>query len=117
MSGRFLMECQPASGIPAEQRLPGGIVVHRVAGATVVTVDGARPVDVLEGLRRVGVRRIDVLVTRGREVAELERALRHRWYVGRVIDPSTTGALRIRTGGVQIVVSPGESAAVQVVPG
>jgi hypothetical protein len=82
-----------------------------------VTLDGARPVDVLEGLRRVGVRRIDVLVAQGRDVAEVERVLRHRWRVGRVIDPATTGALRVQTGGLQIVVGPGEPVAVQVVPG
>lgn len=101
---------------PFEERLPGGIVVHRAAGATVVSVGGARPLAVLEQLRRAGVRRVDVLVVEGRGAAELERIVRHRWEVGHVIDPSASGPVRVRVGALEVVASPGEPAQVRAAP-
>jgi competence protein ComEC len=72
---------------PSVQEPVAGARVVRSAGST--TVEVARPmdpVDLLAGLRRAGVRRIDLAVLPARQSAELERVLRHRWPVGRVIE-------------------------------
>jgi hypothetical protein len=43
------------------------------------------PVDLLEDLRRAGVRRVDRLVVGGRTGVEVERVVRHRWPVSEVV--------------------------------
>lgn len=43
------------------------------------------PVDLLEDLRRAGVRRVDRLVVGGRTATEVERVVRHRWPVSEVV--------------------------------
>ena len=77
---------------------------------------GARPIDALEGLRRAGVRRVDVLVVDGRGSAELVRVLRHRWPLGRVIDAADTAPVRFRVGRLTVVVAPPARAEVRVLP-
>jgi ComEC/Rec2-related protein len=68
-----------------------GATVHRRGGATVVVLESARirADDLLEGLRRAGVRRIDVLAVRGGGPATsaLVAAVRHRWRPGEVLAP------------------------------
>lgn len=72
---------------PAHQMVAGGGELWRSANATVlVLVAPARPVDLLQDLRRAGTRRIDLVVSRGRLDDVLARALRHRWAVGAVVD-------------------------------
>jgi hypothetical protein len=54
-------------------------------GAAVVVVDGqARPIETLAALRRIGVRHVDLLVTRrgGTAASELVRAIDDRYVVG-----------------------------------
>lgn len=71
---------------PASQRVAGGAVVRWQGPATVVEVPGAAPTPaLLEGLRRAGVRRIDVLVVDGGDPQAIVRTLTHRWEVRRVI--------------------------------
>lgn len=83
-----------------------GFAVHRAGGATAVVLDGGSTVDVLEGLRETGVRRIDLLLFDGRGARDLTRALRHRWAVGRAIDTTTSGPLRVLVGGLEVSVTP-----------
>lgn len=110
----------PAVGLrapPEVQHPAAGTAVHRAGGATVVIVTGgARPVDLLESLRTSGVRRVDVLVVTGRGGADLERAIRHRWVVRRVIDPAVSGPLRLQVGRLVLAVAPPGPAEVTVVP-
>lgn len=72
---------------PEVQPLGRGAEVRRVEGRTEVVVGGASARDLLEGLRRAGVRRIDVLHADGPVDAATLRALRHRWAVGVVVAP------------------------------
>ncbi len=70
---------------PASVQAADGVSVRRAGGATVVVLVG--PVsarDLLEGLRRAGVRRIDVLEVPSAPSPDLLRSLRHRWMVGAV---------------------------------
>jgi competence protein ComEC len=101
---------------PVEQHPTDGVTVHRAGGATAVVVEGARPIEVLEALREVGVRRIDVLAVDGRGTADLVRVLRHRWPIGRVIDASTSGAVRLRVGRLDIAVVPPARVDVRALP-
>lgn len=99
--------------------LSDGTRIHAHGGATVLELDvGARPDLVLEGLRRQGVRRVDVVIARhgGRDVAEAVAALArraeprlvlappgHRIPGGSVARPDTivtVGALEVRVGAV-----------------
>lgn len=67
-----------------------GATLWRGGGATVLIVSGpVQPGRLLEGLRRVGVRRIDVVVSSsgGVRAGEVTAVLRHRWPVGRVLAP------------------------------
>lgn len=83
-------------GVPLHARVADGVELWRSGGATVVEL--ARPVSAtaaLDGLRRAGVRRIDLVIagTGGAHDAAVVDALRHRWPVGEVLAPS---AARIR---------------------
>jgi len=93
-----------------------GVELWRSGGATVLAVDrGARPEDLLEGLRRAGVRRIDLLVAArgGAADAEVAAAVAHRWPPGRIWAPEghrVPGATvparsgRLRLGGLVVTV-------------
>lgn len=71
---------------PTSQTLRQGVVVDRARGATTVVADQVvDPVDLLEDLRRAGVRRVDRLVVGGRTATEVERVVRHRWPVSEVV--------------------------------
>jgi hypothetical protein len=76
-----------------------------VGGATIVAVEG-RPSDaqLLQSIRRAGVRRIDLLVEesgRGQRTAAL---LRYRWSVGAVVERPERGVLRVDLGPQPIAV-------------
>ena len=75
-----------------------GAELHRSGGASVLVVSRAvSPRTALEGLRRVGLRRIDVMVLPNAQ-PDLIRALRHRWSVSRVLtiaDLDATTTLRV----------------------
>jgi competence protein ComEC len=92
---------------PALSRPVPGLQVHRGGGATVLVVDaGAGPADALEGLRRVGVRRLDVVVLPEADTALLA-ALRHRWTVGRVVVLEDLQApVALVVGGLEVRVEP-----------
>lgn len=67
-----------------------GMQVRRSGGATVLVLDDPpSPVRVLEGLRRAGVRRLDVVITPRPLTGAMRRVLEHRWTIGReiVTDP------------------------------
>lgn len=91
----------PAHVVPAP-----GVDVWRDGGATVVVVaSGTGATDTLEGLRRAGVTRIDLLlVGPGVTAADEERAARHRsvvarvWWLGR--DDERPGSVRL--GGLEV---------------
>lgn len=101
---------------PAAQRIADGAVVHRAGGATVVVVDGAPVLPVLEGLRKAGVQWIDVLVADGPAAPELVRVLRHRWRVGRVVDAGGDLPVRIQVGGLAVEVVPPAPPEVRALP-
>jgi hypothetical protein len=92
---------------PALSRPVPGLQVHRGGGATVLVVDaGGRPADALEGLRRAGVRRLDVVVLPEADTALLA-ALRHRWTVRRVVVLEDLQApLALVVGGLEVRVEP-----------
>lgn len=83
-----------------------GVEVWRAGATVVVVTPGTGPTATLEGLRRAGVTRVDLLVVGpGAVAAEEERAARHRarvartWWAGR--DPPVSvrlGALDVRLG-------------------
>jgi competence protein ComEC len=100
---------------PPDLRLDG-LEVHRAGGATVVVVDDARSIAVLEGLRDAGVRQIDVLVVEGRGAPDLVHVLRHRWRVGRLIDATTTAGARLQVGDLVVTVAPGAPTDVRALP-
>lgn len=80
------------SAPPAQEVLPGA-VLRRSGGSTVLVLEEVpRIVDLMEALRRAGVRRIDVLMVPGPPAPDLLRALRHRWDVGRVDVAAGEGA-------------------------
>lgn len=92
-----------------------GVDVWRGGGATVAVVDpGTGATDTLEGLRRAGVIRIDLLVVGpGATAADEERAARHRspvaqvWWLGRDHDrPDSVvvGGLEVRSRGEAVCV-------------
>lgn len=79
----------PAVVIPDQ-----GIEVHRSRGATVLVLeDPPSPARVLEGLRRAGVRRLDVVISPAPLTAPMRRALEHRWPIGEEIVADQPGAL------------------------
>lgn len=94
---------------PPTGLLPSGASVFRGGGATVVLVPSSpRLDDLLQDLRRAGVRRIDVLVVDASRVAEVARTLRHRWPVGRVIDARAGPPAALRVGSITVRVAPPE---------
>lgn len=71
---------------PATVRPDRGMEVHRAAGVTVLVLDDPpSPVRVLEGLRRAGVRRLDVVISTRPLTEAMRRALEHRWAIGREV--------------------------------
>ncbi|MBP7631867.1 MAG: ComEC/Rec2 family competence protein [Acidimicrobiales bacterium] len=112
--GASLVVLAPAVALrhPAAVTRPGpGLQLHRGGGATVLVVDGgAGPADALEGLRRVGVRRLDVVVLPEADPA-LVGALRHRWTIRRVVVLDDLDApVALVVGGLEVrveLVEPG----------
>jgi hypothetical protein len=92
-----------------------GVYLHRTASATVLVIDEARsPPMLLDGLRRAGVRRIDLVAAATEPRREVLDALRHRWAVGRVVAVDEVGPLRVRVGDLVVVAAP--DTATTVVP-
>ncbi len=95
-----------------------GTTLWRAGGATVVVLDGASPGGperLLEGLRRAGVRRVDLVVVAagGPADASAVAALRHRWLVAAVWAPpgneltaarTVAAPERLRVGGLEVTV-------------
>ncbi|MDQ2825391.1 MAG: hypothetical protein M3Y04_00230, partial [Actinomycetota bacterium] len=98
----------PAIGLtrpPPDLAVAQGARLYRSGGATVLFVEGRLDVeDVMAGLRRTGTRRVDLIV--GKPDLYLLRAMRHRWPVGTVIDPTTSTAGVRRVGGLLVTVGP-----------
>lgn len=93
---------------PTEAPVGGGARVYRAGGATVLVVGRSAGVGVgplLEGLRRAGVRRLDLVVSARPVDPAMLRALRHRWSVGPVRSgrdapvAQRVGGLSVRSGG------------------
>ncbi|MCB9404584.1 MAG: ComEC/Rec2 family competence protein [Microthrixaceae bacterium] len=88
---------------PFEVRPTSGVVLYRSGGATVVVVRaGTDPGQAMAGLRRVGVRRIDLVVDDGAGPDVVE-ALDHRWPLGRIIAPENLDAPLTMTVGELLV--------------
>lgn len=95
----------PAAALryPPAVQVTGGATVHRAGGATVVVLsDDAGAADLLEDLRMVGVRRLDVIVAPQVPAADVLGALSHRWPVGRVIGVEDSGGERLRVGDLVV---------------
>ena len=101
----------PAVGLrspPPRVGAADGVTVYRSDGATVLVIDGVVSARVLlEGLRRSGVRRIDVLLSPRQPAPELLAALHHRWPVGRIVSIEQDPPLHLVIGG--LVVDTGKS--------
>ena len=79
------------SNPPLRSEPAAGVVVWRAEHATIVELASGVPADrLLASLRQAGVRRVDLVVLRadGAVAAAQTAALRHRWSVGRVLEPS-----------------------------
>lgn len=59
---------------------------------------------VLEGLRRAGVGRLDLVVSPGGLGRELNDALEHRWPLGRVLVVADSDPTRLEVGGLVVEV-------------
>lgn len=88
---------------PFRQQVARGTIVYRSSGATAVVLVGSPPPRVvLEGLRRAGVRRVDILVVPRDPGVGLMGAIRHRWSVVRVLALDAVGPVRLRVGGLLV---------------
>ena len=101
---------------PAHVAVAEGADLYRAGGATVLVLEGRlRTADVLEGLRLAGTRRLDLVVAGGPLPTEVERALRHRWPLGRTLataDGATSGSV----GNLEVVVDANGEVAVRAGP-
>lgn len=87
LSPAWALRSPPPRQVVAE----GAVLHHRPGGATVLELTGEPDVeDLLQGLRRAGARRLDAVATPEPLGPELDRALRHRWPVGRVVVTAPT---------------------------
>jgi competence protein ComEC len=87
---------------PFAQAVASGALLYRSGGAAVLVSDGHdHPADLLEGLRRGGARRLDVVVIPGGQDADLVAVIRLRRSIGQVVDTDggpragSVGPLRI----------------------
>jgi hypothetical protein len=84
-----LVLLQPAVALhrpPPETAVAGGSSLRRAGGVTVLELEGSPWLpDLLEDLRRAGVRRIDVLRSDEPLDPDLVAALRHRWPVTHLV--------------------------------
>jgi competence protein ComEC len=106
---------RPADG--SEDVAPG-VVLWRAGGAVVLVIDGAPAADrLLEGLRRVGLRRVDLAVLQGSGTGppSAVATVRHRWEVVRVWAPAGSalpaatvlrGPRVVRIGGLVAAAEP-----------
>lgn len=92
---------------PASSRPGPGLDLHRRGGATVLVATGAAsPADALAGLRRAGVRRLDVVVL-SEAAPTLVTALHHRWPVRRVlVRDELVEPVTLAVGGLVVRVLP-----------
>jgi ComEC/Rec2-related protein len=98
--------------------LGSGVVLWRADGVTLLELDGRAQIeDVLEGLRRAGARRLDVVVVRTSfaTAGDAIDVLRQWGEVGQVLTPSIAGIrgatevrepLAFRIGGLEATVTP-----------
>lgn len=98
--------------------LAEGVHLHRGGGVTVLVLDERRsPRVLLEGLRRAGVRRIDLVVGATEPADDVLGALRHRWPVDRVIaGGDDAGPIAVHVGELVVTAVPGEPTEVRHVP-
>ena len=90
---------------PAHVEVAEGVHLHRAGGATVLVIDGEpSTLRVLEGLRRAGVGRLDLVVSPGGLGRELNDALEHRWPLGRVLVVADSDPTRLAVGGLVVEV-------------
>ncbi len=87
---------------PTVVELPSGAVITRAREATVIDAYDASPsVDLLDDLRRAGVRQVDVLVVRSSGGGALVALVGHRWSVRSVVDERSPPLRRV-VGGVEV---------------
>lgn len=87
---------------PGEEVVAGGGQVHRGGGATILVLSRSPDVaDLMAGLRRAGVRRLDLVVAAGGLAPDVDRALRHRWPLGATLDPET-GPAAVQVGSLRV---------------
>ena len=97
---------------PPRTQVPGG-VLYRAGPASVLVLD--RRLDaqrLLEGLRRTGTRRLDLVVRAGGLPPDVARALGHRWSVGPTLDPAS-GPARAVVGPLAVAIDAQGRVAVQ----
>ncbi|MCB1031725.1 MAG: ComEC/Rec2 family competence protein [Acidimicrobiales bacterium] len=93
---------------PLKAELHSKAVVWMADGSTVVDVQRAKPrPELLSDLRRRGVRRIDVLVVKGRHAQRLSELVEHRWKPSVVVNGDSDEGLW-RVGSLLIEAEPGE---------
>jgi competence protein ComEC len=86
---------------PERTPVPGGVLVRR-STASVLVLDGRTDVaGLLEALRRAGTTHIDLVVGPSEGSGDLVRALRHRWPMGPLLDP-TAGPTSITVGALEV---------------
>ncbi|MGI8756566.1 MAG: ComEC/Rec2 family competence protein [Acidimicrobiales bacterium] len=86
---------------PVVATVADGARLYRSGGGTVLVIDGRIDIgDLMAGLRRTGTGRLDLVVDQPDPY--LLQALRHRWPVASVVDPSSAPPTRLRVGAVVV---------------
>lgn len=89
---------------PFHANVAEGADLYRSGGATVLVLDGRiRAADLLQGLRRAGVRRLDLVVAATTVGPDLVATLRHRWVVATTLD-GARGPMRAAVGPLIVTV-------------
>ena len=88
---------------PFRAEVAEGALLYRAGGATVlILASEPSPRALLEGLRRAGARRLDLVVVAEGPDPDVLVALRHRWPVGRVLAIEEAGPVRLQVGGLVV---------------